>query len=37
MIVDQRSADPGNLVGTDRRAYPAAANCHRTTCPAATA
>jgi hypothetical protein len=30
MIVDQRSADAGNLVGTDRRTYPAAANCHGT-------
>src|SRR5882757_4985489 len=28
MIVDQRGADAGNLVGTDRRPYAAAANCH---------
>src|SRR6266436_4505124 len=28
MIVDQRGADAGNLVGTDRRTYAAAANCH---------
>jgi hypothetical protein len=30
MIVDQRRADAGNLVGADRRTYAAAADCHTT-------